>query len=300
MKRKLFSILALLLMAVTGATAQTVTWDSSNLGSFYVSGNGSQTIDGITMKSNASDVEVRYYNTVIGIAFDIYGATGGFTFTNTLGKNFTKIEIMAKDPLSEWEAAKNALGSGWSYSSGKAVWTGDAASVNLLTSYDDFVGQASSFVFYFDVWSVTLSPTEASLAVGGAALELTPNVAPEGWTDKVKWSVVQEGSIVALYTDDACTQAVGTDAIAPAKVYVKPLAAGQATVTVASNDGAKTATCAVTVTAPADPTYNVTFKAGTEDVGNWTIDPTSAKKGETVTVKYNGTKKVKSVKAIKK
>ena len=46
--------------------------------------------------------------------------------------------------------------------------------------------------------------------------------------------------------------------------------------------------------------YMVTMKAGTEDVGNWTIDPASAKKGETVTVKYTGTKKVKSVKAVKK
>lgn len=148
------------------------------------------------------------------------------------------------------------------------------------------------------VTGVTLSQTTATLTVGGTALELTPTVAPEGATDKkVKWSVTQTGSFVALYTDEACTQAVGTEAIAAAKVYVKPLAAGQATVTVTTNDGAKTATCAVTV---AEPTYNVTFKDGTEDVGNWTIDPTSAKKGQPVTVKYNGTKKVKSVKAIKK
>ena len=53
-------------------------------------------------------------------------------------------------------------------------------------------------------------------------------------------------------------------------------------------------------TAAAEPTYNVTFKEGTEDVGNWTIDPASAKQGQTVTVKYNGTKKVKSVKAVVK
>ena len=113
------------------------------------------------------------------------------------------------------------------------------------------------------VTGVTLAPTSATLTAGGAALELTPTVAPEGATDKtVKWSVEQEGSIVALYTDEACTQAVGTAAIAAAKVYVKPLAAGQATITVTTNDGAKTATCAVTV---AEPTYNVTFKEGTDD-----------------------------------
>ena len=101
------------------------------------------------------------------------------------------------------------------------------------------------------VTGVTLSQTSASLTAGGAALELTPTVAPEGATDKtVKWSVTQTGDFVALYTDEACTQAVGTDAIAAAKVYVKPLAAGQATITVTSNDGGKTATCAVTVAEP--------------------------------------------------
>ena len=155
------------------------------------------------------------------------------------------------------------------------------------------------------VTSISLSQTEASLTVGGETLTLTPTVAPEGATDKtVKWSVEQEGSIVALYTDETCTQAVGTAAIAAAKVYVKPLAAGQATITVTTNDGAKTATCAVTV---AEPTYNVTFKAGTEDATSWqgkagegeyqALPLTGLEAGTAVSVKYNGTKKVKSVKA---
>ena len=182
---------------------------------------------------------------------------------------------------------------------GEYVFEATAISDGLTVTRNDtevsFTVHESSSVA---VTGVTLSPTSGELTAGGAALELTPTVAPEGATDKtLKWSVTQTGSFVALYTDEACTQAVGTDAIAAAKVYVKPLAAGQATITVTTNDGAKTATCTVTV---AEPTYNVTFKAGTEDVGNWTATPSSAKKGETVTVKYTGTKKVKSVKAIKK
>lgn len=48
-------------------------------------------------------------------------------------------------------------------------------------------------------------------------------------------------------------------------------------------------------------TYSVTLKAGTEDSGNWVITPnTDLEGGETVTIKYKGTKKVKSVKAVKK
>ena len=47
-------------------------------------------------------------------------------------------------------------------------------------------------------------------------------------------------------------------------------------------------------------TYDVTVKEGTEDAANWTINPTSADAGEQVTLKYNGTRKVVSVKGVKK
>ena len=51
---------------------------------------------------------------------------------------------------------------------------------------------------------------------------------------------------------------------------------------------------------PTATNYAVTLADGTDDAGNWTISPATAEKGQTVTIKYNGTKKVKSVKAVKK
>jgi len=81
------------------------------------------------------------------------------------------------------------------------------------------------------------------------------------------------------------------------------LAAQAKTITVTATNGTadtsddKTATCTVTVS-PAK--YAVTVKDGTEDATNWTITPSTATAGETVTVTYSGTKKVKSVKAKKK
>ena len=45
------------------------------------------------------------------------------------------------------------------------------------------------------------------------------------------------------------------------------------------------------------PPYTVSLAEGTDDADNWTITPAEAAKGETVTVKYSGTKKVKSVMA---
>lgn len=53
------------------------------------------------------------------------------------------------------------------------------------------------------------------------------------------------------------------------------------------------------IAAPA-ATYSVTLAEGTEDGEKWTIDPTEAAEGSTVTATYSGEKKVKSVKAVKK
>ena len=50
----------------------------------------------------------------------------------------------------------------------------------------------------------------------------------------------------------------------------------------------------------AEPTYNVTFAEGTPETDKWKADPNPAKKGETVTVTYTGSKKVLGVKAEKK
>ena len=50
--------------------------------------------------------------------------------------------------------------------------------------------------------------------------------------------------------------------------------------------------------AVAQTTYTVTVKDGTEDADKWTADPNPATAGQTVT--YSGSKKVKSVKAVKK
>ena len=62
---------------------------------------------------------------------------------------------------------------------------------------------------------------------------------------------------------------------------------------------------AVATGAMAQTTYKVSVKEGTEDATNWTITPpeattTGVAQGTEVTATYNGTKKVKSVKAVKK
>ena len=55
-----------------------------------------------------------------------------------------------------------------------------------------------------------------------------------------------------------------------------------------------------TITFTIEPTYSVTLADGIDDAANWTISPTAAEAGETVTLTYAGTKTVKSIKVVKK
>ena len=137
---------------------------------------------------------------------------------------------------------------------------------------------------------VTLEPTSATLTVG-EWVTLTATVLPDNATYKsVNWSSSDEA--VAAVSNEGVVYAVG---------------AGEATITVTTDDGAFTATCTVTV---AEPTYKVSVKEGTEDATSWqgkagtggyqALPLTGLEAGTAFSVKYNGTKKVKSVKAVKK
>ena len=187
---------------------------------------------------------------------------------------------------------------------------------HILFQFGDLLGTVyikSVKVYEFDyigVTSVTLPSSTAELTKGDK-IALTADIAPIGTIDKtVKWSVGgTNADAVKLYTDEACTTEVGSDATSALTVYALGLSEGEATVTVTSNDDAeKKATCTVNVTVP--PTYSVAMKEGTEDATNWqgkagegeyqALPLEGVAAGTAVSVKYNGTKKVKSVKAVKK
>ncbi len=173
-------------------------------------------------------------------------------------------------------------------------WTGNASSVSFSGTIWGMDAGNTKFVFTIEpatvaVTGVTLAPTSATLTLGETeTVTLIPTVLPNDATDKsVTWSSSNEA--VATVTDGVVTA----------------VAAGEATITVTTTDGAKTATCAVTVAAPAASTYTVTLKEGTDDADNWTITPaeattTGVAAGTEVKATYGGTKKVKSVKAVKK
>ena len=269
-KTRFISMLVLLLMTATGAWATiTVTWNNDD-----ITGSGNSfTKDGVTITAGMINFVLK----------DFYQ---GGTFTTTLG-NFTKIEVTADDVY-------DVSGTGWSGSDTKKTWTGNASSVPFSGAiYGNGAGN-TKFVFTIEpatvaVTGVTLAPTSATLTLGETeTVTLIPTVLPGDATDKsVTWSSSNEA--VATVTDGVVTA----------------VAAGEATITVTTTDGAKTATCAVTVAAPAASTYTVTLKEGTDDATNWTITPaeattTGVAAGTEVKATYGGTKKVKSVKAVKK
>ena len=145
--------------SVTVYPAGTVIWDSSNISDLYVSGTyHSYTKEGITLSANADDIFADWSGSgdYGGIYFNAH-ASGGFTFSNTLSKNFTKIEITLRGPAG-WDnaAMESKLGTGWSYSVDpekgiyKVTWTGTAAaSVGLLTGANDFHGESVKSIVFF-------------------------------------------------------------------------------------------------------------------------------------------------------
>lgn len=127
------------------------------------------------------------------------------------------------------------------------------------------------------VTSVSLTPNEGVTVNKGSKITLTANVEPSNATDrKVIWSVsgTDEGA-VKLYSDEACSNGVETEATDTLTVYVKGVSAGTATVTVTSNaDENGSASCIVTVNEDDTDWVSITMENDTLKIGgtNWNTE----------------------------
>jgi hypothetical protein len=138
-----------------------VVWDSTNVTDIDVYPYEEYEKAGIKVK--CADCEINWEDYGIedgraGIYFRVEEG-GGFTFTNTLGKKFTKIELTLAE-RNQWDisAQNDKLGPGWP--SGmkesfdisdylKVTWTGKADSVALLVNERSALyGLVSRIVFY--------------------------------------------------------------------------------------------------------------------------------------------------------
>ena len=163
MRKKLLSMLVLLMVAVTGAWADiTITWGSAELSSLtddQLLAGATKTVNGITVTVNAGSnnfLAVSPVGTMFSATND-----NAFTFSTELG-NFTKIECTSL-------YLSGTLGDGWD----GATWTGDANSVNMSNAGSNLA-----------VSSITFTIGEPA-APAGYAVSLKAETADEGnWTAK--------------------------------------------------------------------------------------------------------------------
>ena len=138
-----------------------VVWDCTNVTGMDVDRYEEYEKAGIKVTCAASEVYWADYgieDDPVGICFQVFEG-GGFTFTNTLGKKFTKIEMTLSEAIGWDLAAQNdKLGPGWPTGMGgdveifetlKVTWTGKAEKVDLLfNDYHNVYPVVSRIVFY--------------------------------------------------------------------------------------------------------------------------------------------------------
>ena len=132
----------------------------------------------------------------------------------------------------------------------------------------------------------TAQGTVMYYAMQSATAPTAPDYDATGWTDKVPTATdFAEGNVYVWYYIKGAEPASGTD-------RTDANTCSDSEITALGTTGY--------VTIAAEPTYAVSLKEGTEDANKWTIKPTEAKPGTEITATYSGTKRVKSVKAVKK
>ena len=232
-KIKLFSILALLLMAATGAVAQTETLLTTIMATAKEQAN----------YSTANVATVSFSYTAYGSSAYTanwgwwgYGWTAtvnaaeGYTITKCVfydDQDRTATDSEAPFVVETTEEDKTPKVNGTPI----LEWTSKGIKKIEVYGYENPTT--------VNVTGVTLSQSEAAMTVGGKTLTLTATVAPDNATDKtVVWTSSDE--TVATVADGVVTA----------------VAAGTATITATATNGTddttddKTATCTITVTDP--------------------------------------------------
>jgi len=324
--KKYFMTLALLLTAVTGAWAQ----DTYTI-TFAANGN-TKTVENVTLPKT---YQCSYHNAdgeLDLILKELYSWMGNenqtFCDANTTPKSSDENKLVAgNDNGDHYITINNVF-------EGTVTITGNFVVNNIEKSYSLEISIAPTFPFPI-TWDATNKTTGFNLPAGNvfmnveyypeAALATAPaaksdikattadaivtagTVAKIGETENAQgtlmyYAVQSETAPDAPdydnknWSDKIPTAADFNEGNVYVWYYVKG-ADGDAESTF--NDGAITKLGESGYVTLAAPTYAITLKEGTEDADKWTI-PAEAEEGATVTATYSGTKKVKSVKAVKK
>ena len=218
---------------------------------------GTLTIGGGTVTANADKQAIRGNKGVNisggkveanALANDGYGITGDENqYKLTIEDKVDSVLITAGECATDFPTINAIAGTGWTDTAGTTVPDSIAVSSTgeVLKSY-----RKIHFPVYVPANGVTLDKTSAQTINVDGKVSFTATIEPEDATDKkVKWSVSgTDANSVKLYSDEACTTEVGTDATEILTVYAKGISLGSSTITVTCNaDSSKSANCAVTV-----------------------------------------------------
>ncbi|UPS44117.1 hypothetical protein M1D30_11150 [Prevotella sp. E15-22] len=325
--KKYFMTLALLLTAVTGAWAEEkmVTINYSTMSSGAVTATGFNILENFlyisknpatitTSEGVITKLVIKKYDGSFGDAFTEanVGVTPG---TITYGSD----EITVTDINAESVTLSRKGTDNWSTSSVDVYYGAPAAfpfpitwdATNKTTGFNQPAGNVTMNVEYYPVAELTKAPAAKSdiKAATADAIVTAGTVAMIGQTENAQgtlmyYAVQSETAPEAPdYDNKGWSDKVPTAAdFNQGNVYVWYYVKGNdGDAESTFNDGAITKlgeSGYVTLAAP--PIYAITLAEGTEDVGEWVISPAEATKGQTVTVTYTGSRKVKSVKAVKK
>ena len=262
MRQKVLSILALLLVAVTGA------WADESSESF-----------------TTTSAALSYTREHFKISVDNRGDDDGFKLEEDY---YATIEALNGEIITKVEFTR-----GWfdikrlRSAVGTTTYEGEVATVSGVNATSLAVNAANELqikavkVYYSTapttvaITGITLSQTAASMTVGGETLTLTATVAPDDATDKTVTWTTSDASVATVA--DGVVTAVG---------------AGTATITATATNGTddtsddKTATCTVTVSNPATQ-YNLSVGESEHGTVAFTVGgaaATQAKKDDVVTV----------------
>lgn len=168
--------------------------------------------------------------------FDIRAASGGSggTFHIEFG-GVDKTGTLTFPGTGGWQNWQSVTKTGVSLTAGTQIMR-----IYLITGGYNLNKVTITSTATIPVTGVTLSPTTASLTVGGT-LQLTPTVAPSNATNQAV-SYSSNNTAVATINSSGLVTAVAT---------------GSAIVTVTTQDGNKTATCGVTVTTASGTYYAI-------------------------------------------
>ena len=194
-----------------------------------VSGNAMVKTSGITTDADGSGSQGAVLTTEAGS-----GETGGIVFDGSAGTVYGAVTLQENLTVGEGESL--TLDDGASLNAGDydVIVDGGTLDEGLAESLDDSV--------IYKVTKVELNKTSLTLDVGNSDT-LIAAITPDNATDK---SVTWESSAPGVATVDTSGKVT---AVAP----------GTATITATTEDGSKTATCVVTVTAATVPVTGVTL-----------------------------------------